>query len=151
MTRRSLSIAVLLAAGCGAAPRSGETLLDSVRTYHEGIRWQRIPVAASRVPPDERADFIAEWSQLEDDLRITDYEIVLVAEGERVSKVQVKYTWYLDSRQVVHQTHAAEEWERRGKVWIRVAEQRLKGEAMPGLANGVATEATDEDLDEKPR
>jgi hypothetical protein len=121
-------------AACGAASRGGETLLDSVRTYHEGVRWSRIPVAASRIPPAERADFISEWDELADDLRITDYEVVAVAEADRTAKVEIKYTWYLDSRQVVHETRAAEKWERAGKVWLKVSDSRSRGEPMPGLS-----------------
>jgi hypothetical protein len=124
----------LVAGGCSGSPRSSETLLDSVRTYHEGIRWSRIPIAASRVPAEERADFITAWDTLSDDLRITDYELVQVAQGDQTSKVEVKYTWYLDSEQVVHETRAAEDWERHGKVWLRVGERRLRGVEMPGLA-----------------
>lgn len=134
MTR--LFVAALVAAvgvGCGASARSGETLLESVRTYHEGIRWGRIPIAASRVPIRERADFISEWDQLADDLRITDYELVQVAEAGRTARVEVKYTWYLDSRQVVHETRAAERWERQGPVWIKVDDRRAHGPEMPGL------------------
>lgn len=137
MNRTTLALCALALAaapGCGATAKSGETLLESVRTYHEGIRWSRIPVAASRIPPAERADFITEWDKLADDLRITDYEVIQVAQGDRASKVEVKYTWYLDSRQVVHETRAAEDWERQGEVWIKVAEHRVRGEQMPGLA-----------------
>jgi hypothetical protein len=131
------AIATALVAALGlacAAPKAGETLIDSVRTYHEGIRWSRIPNAASRVPAAEREEFITAWSELADDLRITDYEVVQVAQGARTSKVEVKYTWYLDSRGIVHETHAREDWERHGKVWLRVAEHRVRGERMPGLA-----------------
>jgi hypothetical protein len=134
---RSIAVVLVIGVGVGAcagSPRSNETLLDSVRTYHEGIRWSRIPVAASRVPAEERADFITAWDKLSDDLRITDYELVQVAQGDQTSKVEVKYTWYLDSQGVVHETRAAEEWERHGKVWLRVSERRLRGEQMPGLA-----------------
>ena len=148
-TGTALATAIVgLAAACGAAARSGETLIDSVRTYHEGIRWSRIPNAASRVPADERAEFITAWNELADDLRITDYEVVQVAQGPRASKVEVKYTWYLDSRGIVHETHAREEWERHGKVWLRVAEHRVRGERMPGLAepsDELAAVAPDED------
>jgi hypothetical protein len=135
MKRLATVVLVTAAAACGVAPKSGETLIDSVRTYHEGIRWARIPNAASRVPADERAEFISEWSQLGDDLRITDYEVIQVAQGARASKVDVKYTWYLDSRGIVHETHAREDWERHGKVWLRVAEHHVRGERMPGLAS----------------
>jgi hypothetical protein len=126
---------VVIAAACGA-PRDGETLIDSVRTYNEGIRWSRITVAASRIPPAERADFVDEWDKLDDELEITDYEVVQVAQqGNRHAEVQVKFTWYLDREGVVHETQAIQDWERHGKVWIKVGERRLRGEPMPGVAS----------------
>jgi hypothetical protein len=141
--RSICAFVVVVACACGGSPRSPESLLESVRTYHEGIRWSRIPIAASRVPADERADFITEWDKLADDLRITDYELLQVAQGDETSRVEVKYTWYLDSRLVVHETRATEDWERQGKVWIRVAERRLRGEKMPGLAEPETDPETD--------
>lgn len=129
----TVAVAVL-GTGCASSrARNAEALMDSVRTYHEGIRWSRIPVAASRISPDERAEFIAAWDERGEDLRITDYEVIQVAEAERAAKVEVKYTWYLDSRQVVHETRVGEDWEKKGEVWIRVAERHLRGEPMPGL------------------
>jgi hypothetical protein len=146
MTRATVAAAAALVsaaalAGCGATSRSGETLVESVRTYHEGIRWSRIPIAASRIPPAERADFITEWDEIADDLRITDYEVVQMAQGDRTATVEVKYTWYLDSRQVVHETRASEDWERQGQVWIKVGERHARGERMPGLSAGDAAPA----------
>jgi hypothetical protein len=117
-------------------PRDGETLIESVRTYNEGIRWSRITAAASRIPPAERPDFVDEWDKLDDELEITDYEVIQVAQqGRRTAEVQVKFTWYLDADGVVHETHALQEWERHGKVWIKVGERRLRGEVMPGIAS----------------
>jgi hypothetical protein len=133
MNKLAIVTVAALAAGCASRARNAEALLDSVRTYHEGLRWSRIPVAASRIPPDERGEFIAAWDQLGEDLRITDYEVIQVAEAERAAKVEVKYTWYLDSRQIVHETRVGEDWEKKGEVWIRVGERRLRGEPMPGL------------------
>ena len=37
-----------LGAGCGAAPKRGEELMDSVLTYNDGVRWGRFAAAASR-------------------------------------------------------------------------------------------------------
>jgi hypothetical protein len=136
-----------LAAGCGSHAKGAELLLESVRTYHEGLRWGRIPVAASRVPADERAEFIADWDALADDLRITDYEVIAVAEAERAAKVEVKYTWYLDSRQVVHDTRIAEEWERLGDIWIKVAEHLVRGEPMPTGASETSDVSLDDSVE----
>jgi hypothetical protein len=142
-----LAIAMLLAglvAGCAHAPRKGEDLAESLRTYHEGVRWQRFPAAASRIPAAQRDEFVEERDRLADDLQISDYEVVRVsARGEKRAEVQVKYTWYLDSEGVVRKTHAVEEWERHGKVWLLVDEHRLRGDPMPGLADDDASAPDD--------
>jgi hypothetical protein len=133
-------VATALAVGCAHAPRKGEDLAESVRTYHEGVRWQRFPAAASRIPTAQRDEFVEERDRLADDLQISDYEVVRVsARDEKRAEVQVKYTWYLDSEGVVRKTHAVEEWERHGKVWLMVDEHRLRGDPMPGLADDDAS------------
>jgi len=132
---RAALAALALAAACASAPRSGEDLLESVRTYHEGVRWQRFPVAAGRVPPAQRDDFLQERDQLSEDLRITDYEVLRVrSTSEGRAEVEVKWTWFLDSDGRVKETRAVEHWERHGKVWLLVDERRARGETMPGLA-----------------
>jgi hypothetical protein len=141
----AIALAVL-AAGCAHSAKRGEDLTESVRTYHEGVRWQRFPAAASRIPADQREDFVEERDRLAEDLQVSDYEVVRVSSrGERRAEVQVKYTWYLDSEGVVRKTHAVEEWERHGKIWLLVAERHLRGDPMPGLAaapeEGPAAEA----------
>ncbi len=120
--------------GCGAAPRRGETLQESVRTYHEGIRWQRYTAAAGRLPPAERSAFLDEWDERSTDLKITDYEIVDMEARGDTARVQVKFSWYGDREGTLHDTHARQTWNRRGKVWILTDEVRTRGEPMPGLA-----------------
>lgn len=120
--------------GCGAAPRRGETLQESVRTYHEGIRWQRYTAAAGRLPPAERSAFLDEWDERSADLKVTDYEIVDMETRGDTARVQVKFSWYGEREGTLHDTHARQTWNRRGKVWILTDEVRTRGEPMPGLA-----------------
>lgn len=131
-----------LAAACSAAPKSGETLIESVRTYNDGLRWQRFAAAAGRLPLAERSAFVDEWDERSDDLKITDYEIVdLVARGD-TAKVQVKISWYGDREGTLHDTHARQTWQRRGKVWFLTDEVRMRGAEMPGLAEPVKAETS---------
>ena len=129
-------------AGC-AAPKSGETLAESVRAYNEGVRWERFAVAANHVPPPERSTFVETADERADDLKITDYEVVKVDKrGDREAKVQVKLSWYRESEGTLRETQSLQTWERHGKTWWMVDEARVKGHAMPGLpeplADGVA-------------
>ncbi|MGE3457248.1 MAG: hypothetical protein AB7O24_19195 [Kofleriaceae bacterium] len=131
-------------AGCGAPQRESDTLSESIRTFNDGIRWQRFANAATRIPLAQRSQFVDEMDQRAEDLRITDYEIVRVdTRGPREAKVHVKVSWYLDSEGTLRETHAMQTWERQGKVWLMVDELRVRGAQMPGLADPVS-------LDEQP-
>ena len=145
---RALALLVALAgcalAGCAATQRKTEPLADSVRTYNEAVRWLRFEEAATRLPANRRDDFLDERDQLHEDLRITDYEIIRVrhdAKGRR-AKVQIKYTWYLDSRGKVHETHAVQTWHQGEEIWILKGERFLRGEPMPGLEGDKPTTDT---------
>ncbi len=123
---------VMLAA-C-AAPKSGDTLVESVRAYNDGVRWERFAVAANHVPPQERSMFVDEADERAHDVKITDYEVVRVdSKSDKLASVQVKLSWYLDSEGILRETRSEQTWERHGKSWWMVDETRLKGDEMPGL------------------
>ena len=46
---------------------------------------------------------------------------------------RVKVSWYLDSVGTLRETHAMQTWERKGKAWWIVKEERVRGDEMPGL------------------
>lgn len=127
-----LCIAVLGA--CGGAQRDSDNLAESIRTFNEGVRWQRYANAAIYVPATERGKFVDDMDQRGDDLKVTDYEIVRVDNrGPREARVHVKMSWYKDSEGTLRETHAVQTWERHGKAWLMVDESRLRGAEMPGL------------------
>lgn len=130
-----MAVAVAGIAACGAAPKSSETLMDSVRGYHDGLRWQRYPTAASMIPPAERDLFLDERDEIADDLRISEYEVMRLSVDDAQDRavLRVRYTWHLDSKGIVHDTTAEQTWERFGKRWLLVEEARVRGEPMPGV------------------
>jgi len=135
---RAVLITVLML-GCGAPQiRSQHDLSESVRSFNDGVRWERFAVAASSLPPRERAQFVDEMDERATDLKITDYDVVKVdPHGEREARVQIKMTWYKASEGTVHETHAIQTWERHGDAWLMVDESRLRGDEMPGLTESV--------------
>jgi hypothetical protein len=156
--RSSLFVVMLLAA-CGARAQGTETLTESVRSFNDGIRWERFAMAASRIPPRERSQFVEDMDVRAEDLKITDYEIVRVdARGPREARVQIKVSWYRTSEGTLRETHAMQTWERQGKVWMMVAEARVRGAEMPGLSDPASVpdeghqvdDAVDVDLDPTP-
>ena len=132
---RKLLLVTVLVAACGGAQKRQEELSDAVRSYNDGMRWARYEIAASQIPPKERAEFVDEMDERGDNLKITDYEVVKVdSRGTKEAKVQIKVSWYLDNIGTLKETHAVQLWERQGKVWLMVNEARLRGDEMPGLS-----------------
>lgn len=129
---KAIWFAVLLAA-C-AAPKAGDTLGESVRSYNDGVRWARYDNAAVHVPAAERSQFIDDADERAKDIKITDYEIVKVEQKtDRVAQVQIKLSWYSDSEGKLRETQSMQTWERHGKTWLVIDETRLRGTEMPGL------------------
>ncbi|HVV87428.1 MAG TPA: hypothetical protein VHE35_30510 [Kofleriaceae bacterium] len=129
------SIVIAAVAACGAA-QARDQLMDTVLSYNDGVRWERFTAAAAAVPPAERDQFLDDREHLAKDLKITDDEVVRVATHGDRAEIQVKLTWYLDSRGAVHETWVRQRWERQGAAWRVVDETRARGEPMPGLADG---------------
>jgi hypothetical protein len=124
---------VLLVAACHP-PTSGDTLGESVRTYNEGVRWERYEYAAAHIPPKERTQFLDDADMRAKDLHITSYDVVSVEKrSDKLAYVKVKMGWYLDSQGTVKETSSVQTWERHGKSWWVVEEHRLRGDEMPGM------------------
>lgn len=128
---------------CGAPQvRSENDLSESIRTFNEGVRWERFSAAATSIPPPQRSQFVDEMDQRASDLKITDYEVVnVVPRGDREARVQIKLSWYRVSEGTVRETHAIQTWERHGKIWLMVEESHLRGAEMPGLPDPIQTES----------
>ena len=135
---RAALITVLLSACAAAQVHSENDLSESIRQFNDGIRWERFSIAATSIPPPQRAQFVDDMDQRAGDLKITEYDVVKVdPRGEREAHVQVKLSWYKASEGTDHETHALQTWERHGKIWLMVDESRLRGAEMPGLSESV--------------
>lgn len=142
---KRLVLALLVTSACSAAQKDTETLSESIRLYNEGVRWQRYAVAATAIPPRQRAAFVDEMDERGNELKITDYEVVKVdAAGAKAAKVQVKLSWYTDREGTLRETHALQSWERHGKEWWMVDAVRLRGAEMPGLTDRAEPTVTDD-------
>lgn len=132
-----IALTFALGAGCGGSAARTESFMTSMRTYNDGIRWQRWTHAASHIPAAERNAFLDERNDLEKELRIEGWELLrLDYSGERQSRatVRVRYTWYMDNEGVVHDTTTVQRWQRHGKRWLLEDETRSVGTKMPGVA-----------------
>jgi len=149
MTTRMLAIAACAAAlgACGATARDTDSLGDAIRSYNDGVRWGRFGVAATKIPPRERSQFIDDMDERADTVKITEYEVVDVAStSPREAKVRLKMSWYSTEEGTLHETRAEQTWERHGKAWFMVGEARVRGTAMPGLPEPVESKKDREKL-----
>jgi hypothetical protein len=125
-------------AGCASA-RQGDTLADSVRNYNDGVRWERFAVAAVHVPPKERSTFVDSADERSHDVKITEYEVLKIDQkDDHEASVQIKMSWYRESEGTLRETQARQTWEKHGKTWWMVDEQRVKGHEMPGLQEALS-------------
>ena len=125
-----------LAASCGPAAQKRHTQLrDDVRGYNDGIRWKNLPMASVRIPPAEREAFLDEREDVDEELRIGDYEIrrLRYSKSRNRAVVHIKWTWHMDNQGIVRQTTSRQMWRRHGKRWLMVEEYRVKGDEMPGV------------------
>lgn len=137
-------ISATLACG-GSAKRSSDLLYD-VRAFNEGLRWEKLPQAAVRIHPSEREAFLDEREQLQEELRIDDFEITrlnMLGKRQDVAKVQIKWTWHMDSLGLVHTTTSKQEWRRFGDRWIMLGEEHAWGDLMPGVPEAEKAPAED--------
>ena len=127
-------LTTVLVTACGSARKDQETLTESIRSFNDGVRWERFSIAANRLPPPQRSEFVDQMDERATDLKITDYEILRVdPHGPGEARVQVKLSWYKNSEGLLRETHARQTWERHGKTWLMVDEARVRGAEMPGL------------------
>jgi hypothetical protein len=136
-------VGLALTPACAGLGKKVPELPEQAKAYGDALRWQKLPEAASLIPPREREDFLAEHEELVDDLRIGDWEIERIdwATPGRRASVKVKWTWHLDSKGLVHDTTTVQKWELHGNNWLMVGETRKRGEPMPGVAEPPPTAA----------
>lgn len=137
---------------CGSSAKQSADLLYDVRAFNEGLRWKKLPQAAVRIHPSEREAFLDEREQLQEELRIDDFEITrlkLTGKQQNTAKVQIKWTWHMDSIGLVHTTTSKQEWRRFGERWIMLGEAHAWGDLMPGVPEEVKDEEEVKDSEGK--
>lgn len=140
--RQTAILVCLLVSACGAVQQP-EPLTDAVRSYNDGVRWERFEIAAVHVPPHDRSKFVDDADERAHDVKITDYDVIKVEpRGEKEARVTVKLSWYKESEGTLHETQAVQTWEKHGKGWLVVDESRVRGTEMPGLPEPLAVGET---------
>jgi hypothetical protein len=134
--KRMIMMALLLGSACAGMTgrKDTEEFMDDVRSFQEGLRWQKYELTVDYLPTGVREKFLATHDEMDHDLRIDDYEVQVVhlADEHTSATVTVKYTWHLDSVGTVHDTIVEEKWKKLGKNWHIVTYAYKRGdESMP--------------------
>lgn len=144
-----LVFALALSTGaCGASRKRTADLVYDIRTYNEGIRWNKLPQAAVHILPQKREAFLDEREELEEELRIDDFELQRVKmsdDKQESALIQIRWTWHMDSEGIVKTTTTRQKWRRFGSRWLMVAEHHVRGDEMPGVKS--EEELPDSELD----
>ena len=130
---RAALVLILLGACGGSARERQEDLMDAAREFQNGLRWRNYDQAAAHVPSEIRERFLDAHEELDDNLRVDDYEIerITVEKDARHAMIRVRLTWHLEHVGTVHETVVDESWERQGKVWRILGSAHRRGEEMP--------------------
>lgn len=107
MNRLLSSLIPLIAvAACSAA--SPIRLEDQVTSFHDALRWGRLPVAEQSVHPSLRERFARRHANWGRSVRIVDLELEAVRFNGLVGTVRTRYTWTrmdeVDTRETVIET-----------------------------------------------
>jgi len=139
-------VPIALALACGGGAKRTDDMMHDIRAFNEGLRWDKLPQSAIRIPPAERDAFLDEREQLQDELRIDDFDITrLKTEGKLKERanVQIKWVWHMDREGIVKTTTSQQRWKRFGARWLMLRESYVRGDEMPGLAE--AEDRADDD------
>ncbi len=112
---------------------SKDRLANAAREYNDSVRWGRYEAAADHVSVDRRRAFIDRHKNLEEELEISDAEVISIdLEGTKKdkAKARVEYVWSLKRQGLIEKTSTEQVWEQKGSVWIMASETRTKGEPL---------------------
>src|SRR5262245_43213751 len=90
--------------GCGGSLDMRGDFLQSVRRYHEDIRWARYNDATLTLAPSLRKQFLTRARIAEPDIAVGDYELFsadIDPKGKDKAVVQVRITWNRKDENIV--------------------------------------------------
>jgi hypothetical protein len=133
MKRLTVLLLALGLGGCMTDYSAKDRLLNAAREYNDGVRWGRYESAADHLPADRRRAFIDRHKNLEEELEISDAEVISIdLEGAKKdrAKARVEYVWSLKRQGLIEKTATEQVWEQKGSTWILASETRTKGEPL---------------------
>ena len=106
-------------------------LVDSAQAFSHALRWKRYRICDRFVAPELKASFHDRFAESDDDLRVTDAEIVGVdwPPEATAATVRLRLRWVRLPSLTEHVTTLEQTWEDRLNGWLLA---RMVGPASPG-------------------
>ena len=136
---RSISMMLLaLTFTCSCSGQNKLThLRDTVRSFHQQIRWERWNSASVYVDKDQRESWYESRRDLKSRLKVHDMQVTRsVSAGPQATTAQlsIRVDWYRLRDMTLHTTNWVQEWEHGQDGWKLKSEKRARGETGKGLA-----------------
>ncbi|MEL6196063.1 MAG: hypothetical protein AAFQ77_03310 [Myxococcota bacterium] len=129
--KRSMRSGVLLAClvtgsvGCSGSGGEGKHLKAAVDDYHANLRWKRLNEASNYRATERRAEFLARYLAVEDDLSIDTIEVrgvTFVPDSQPpAADVVISAEAYLLPSAILKKHVITEHWELDGERWLLVS------------------------------
>lgn len=131
---RALSLLLVVAAGCATSSQEMfEELKSAVDGYNSAYRWKNYERAASYLPNDLRAAFIASYEDDEKSLHVEGYRLLRVdLDGEKAATVYVRVRYMLLPSINVENRTLVQHWHKVNDVWILETEENSIRDVEPG-------------------
>ncbi|MEM6274181.1 MAG: hypothetical protein AAF735_02975 [Myxococcota bacterium] len=148
--RRGVLLACLAAGGVGCSGSAGEGkhLKAAVDEYHSNLRWKRLNEASRYRAAERRAEFLARYLAVEDDLSIDTIEVrgvTFVPDSQPpAADVVISAEAYLLPSAILEKHVITERWELDGERWLLVS---TSAELAPELEPGEENAEDDTDAD----
>lgn len=118
------SIALLLAGCATSAQTKLEELQSAVDGYNSAYRWKNFERAASYLPNDLRAAFIAAYEEDDHSLHVETYQILKVdLKGEEAATVTVRLRFMELPSITLENRTLVQHWHKVNDVWILETEE----------------------------
>ena len=132
----SLMILVSLTSLACSSQNRMTHLRDTLRTFHQQVRWSNWPRAASHVELKTRKDWLEARIASAQNLKMSEIRLVRVtSDGPRATeaKVIVSLTWYRTADMRVKTSHWLQTWAHTPHGWKLASEERQAAEPPPEL------------------
>jgi hypothetical protein len=110
-----------------------DRVTEAARRYNEGVQWNKVDQSAAYLPREERKAFVERMAALEDELEISNAEMVQLDVDKKHDKATARmtYEWSLKRHGLVEKTATEQTWKERDGKWVMVREIRLRGSPLP--------------------